>query len=492
MIELKHAPRLVLGVASDAPAADATVAFAQASRRAKQSESAFDIQDLTAALAEIEGQTDSGLRFQYAVPADPDCLLGNADYLDGDAQARDSLVAAMDCLWQWKWQEAAETAKSVLIGTKREDLRDEALNVLAAAEAMSGNLDKAEAALRQAVEGEWNFALQQNLGIIAMTTDPALAASQSSYWLDAAETADDRESAIFFVLKMWSDHRAEDEEVPEEILRSFRSALGSQLSEETFAFLGTFLARRDSEWTSKPSNWATSPHATSLTAELVMARAEGLQTFVEFLIEHADATHPEIMRERDHLINDLVETMFDEDSAIGAASVGLELVEGGVPCNSLNTALLRMLTVREICMYLNQNDGSPKDELLDFLLEVHAYTKTVEDPDLKEYLETVLDASASMFAFMYVRGCHENLDNFNEPLTTVLVMSQRWGSRRQLNKPEARRLAMTIQSWAGEVRAVVQKIQSLPMKDEVSKLVVELNEMQQQANSMANQILGKL
>ena len=492
MISLNHAPRLVLGMASDAPAADATVAFAQASRRAKQSESAFDIRDLTAALAEVEGQAESGLRFQYAVPADPGCLLGDADYQDRDAQARDSLVAAMDYLWQWKWQEAGEAAKSVLMETNREDLRDEALNVLAAAEAMSGNFDKAESALRQAVEGEWNFALQQNLGIIAMTTDPALATSQSSYWLDAAETADDRESAIFFVLKMWSDHRAEDEEVPEEILGSFRSALGSQLSEETFAFLGTFLAQRDSEWTSKPSNWATSPHATSLTAELVMARAEGLETFVEFLIEQADATHPEIVRERDRLINGLVEAMFDEDPAIGAASMGLGLVDGGVPCNSLNTALLRMLTVREICMYFNENDGEPKVEFLDYLIEVHAYTKTLEDPDLKEYLEDVLSNSASMFAFGYVRGRYKELDHFDEPLSMILAMSQRWGSRRRLNKPEARGIAAEIQSWATEVRAVVHKIQTLPINEDVSKFVVELNGMQQQANRMASEILGKL
>ena len=492
MIELKHAPRLVLGMASDAPAEDATVAFAQASRRAKQSDSAFEVQDLTAALAEVEGQAESGLLFQYAVPADPECLLRNADYQDGDAQSRDSLVAALDHLWQWKWQEAGEAAKSVLMGTNREDLRDEALNVLAAAEAMSGNLDKAESALRQAVEGEWNFALQQNLGIIAMTTDPALAASQSSYWLDAAETANDREAAIFFVLKMWSDQRTEDEELPEEILSSFRNALGTQLSEEMFAFLGTFLARRDPEWVSKPANWASSPHATSLTAELVMARAEGLDTYVDFLVEKADVTHPEIERERDHLIEELVESMFGEDLAMGAASIGLGLIQGGVPCNSLNTALLRMLTVREICYYFNENDGEPKVELLDFLLEAHSYSNTVEDPDLKEYLEKVLNASASMFAVGYVRGRHEELDHFDEPLSMILAMSQRWGSRRRLNKPEARMLAKDIQSWAAQVRAVVEKIQMLPIEEEVSKFVVQLNAMQQQANRMATQILGKL
>ena len=424
-------------MASDTPAADATVAFARASRRAKQSESAFDIHDLTAALAEVEGQAESGLRFQYAVPADPGCLLGDADYQDRDAQARDSLGAAMDYLWQWKWQEAGEAAKSVLMETNREDLRDEALNVLAAAEAMSGNLDKAEAALKQAVEGEWNFALQQNLGIIAMTTDPALAASQSSYWLDAAETANDREAAIFFVLKMWSDQRAEDEELPEGILQSFRNALGTQLSEETFAFLGTFLARRDSEWASKPSNWATSPHATSLTAELVMARAEGLETYIDFLVEKADTTHPEIERERDRLIEELVEAMFDDELAMGPASIGMGLVEGGIPCNSLNTALLRMLTVREICYYFNENDGEPKVEFLDYLLEAYAYSKTVDDPDLKEYLEGVLSASASMFAFGYVRGRYQELDGFDEPLSVILAMSQRRGSRRRLNKPEA-------------------------------------------------------
>ncbi|MDA9890819.1 hypothetical protein N9D51_01350 [Actinomycetota bacterium] len=101
MIALDNAPRLVLGMASDAPASEALVAFARASKRIKEQDSPFDVSDLTSSLAHIEGHSNETLRFEYAVPADTDWLRNKEDFGDGDVRASELLTAAMDFLWQW-------------------------------------------------------------------------------------------------------------------------------------------------------------------------------------------------------------------------------------------------------------------------------------------------------------------------------------------------------------------------------------------------------
>ncbi len=493
MIALDNAPRLVLGMASDAPASEASVAFARASKRIKEQDSTFDVSDLTSSLAQIEGHSNETLRFEYAVPADTDWLRNKADFGEGDVRASELLTAAMDCLWQWDWDAARDKAREVLKETKREDLRDEALNVLAAAEAMSGDLEKASAALKQAVEGEWNYALQQNLGIIAMATDPVLAAEQSSFWLDSALTEEDREAAIAFVLNLWAKLDTENAEIPERILNSFRGALGSELSEETFAFLGIFLANNDSEWVSKPNNWISSPHVKSLCGQMILARAEGFQEFIDFLAEHADAKHPEVKKERDRLVTSLVSTMSREEDVLGAAMMAMSLIDSGLPCDSLNNALIRALTVQEICLYFRANEGEAKVELLEYLNQAYKYSQDGKDSDIRGFLDMVLIKANTFFAINYLQARYEELNNFSESFMTIAAMATRWSSRRRLDKPQARKMASSVSQWAREVGETIVKIEALPIEDEeVVKFMVAIKTQQKLFKSMAHELIGNL
>lgn len=496
MIALEHAPRLVLGMSSTTPATDATVAFARASRRLKaMDEPPFDVKDLTTALSQLEGHASDNLYFEYKVPADPGTQALDASRESEDGDAHRQLLLAIEHLLEWRWLDAKSAAKEVLRETRSEDLRDEALNVIAAANAFLGDVDASVTALKQAVEGQWNFALQQNLGILALKTDPTLAANQSTYWLDAAESADDREKAIFLVMNMWAS--AEDDEgeihLPPRIRDSFREALCNDLSESTFAMLGLFLARNDSEWVSDPASWMTSPHFGTDRAALVMARAEGYGEYAEFLVEQSASDEPAIAQARDNFISQLVEVMFEEESAMWAAGFAMEMVEKGLPCNSLNTALLRAMAVREICIYLRENKGEAKDEFIDWLIEVKQFAKAQTEGDLAEFISDILKTASTLYILGFITARDAEIDLFAEPLTAIHAFSRNWGGRRRLNKLEARRLATDVRNWSIQTQGVLGRLYALPVaNDDVSLYLRNLSERQSQIGRLANEILEKL
>ena len=496
MLKREHVARLVLGMRSTDPVTDATVALARSTKRLKTLTNApFDIKDLTAALSQLEGHATDEVAFEFKVPANTDLVNTDLSKRPEDADAHASLTSSIDTLLRWDWLGAKKHAKDALSQTHSEDIRDEALNVIAAASALLGDLDAAKSALQRAVEGEWNFALQQNLGILALETDPELAAQQSTYWLDAASTTGDRERALFFVLKMWSNLESDDDddvEIPQRIRESFRSALNEELTASTFVTLGLFLARNDSEWTKQPINWVRSPHFTSDIGSMVLARAEGLDSFVDFLSEHATNSDPEITQARENMISQLVEAMMERDSAIGAASVAIKFVESGLPCDTLNSALLRPLAVREICLYLQDEEGEAKDEFVDWLLEFKYFAQSLDDEDLRDFVHDMLVNASKFFIFGYAEARNAEFQVLSEPLGTVYQLSRNWGTRRQLNKPEARRLAIHVQQWAARVQYMINKFASLAIEDgDVEDLISDLNDQERKAAGMAKFILEK-
>jgi hypothetical protein len=482
-------------MSSTASTDDVTVAFAKASRRLKSLPNPpFDVKDLTTALSQLEGHAEDALKFEYRVPADTRLATLNRDELGDDAGSLDALNRATTQLLEWQWPEAIETAKTVLLQTDREDLRDEALNVIAAASALSGDNSAAIAALTQAVQGDWNFSLQQNLGIVALNEDPELAANQSTYWLDAAENREDREKALFFVMNMWASLETEEQvALPERIRDSFRKALSDDMSLETFALLGMFLARNDSEWTALPDHWIRSPHATTDVAAMFMARAEGFDTFIDFLIDNASNSDAEISRAREGFISELIDAMWDEEPAMWAAWIASSLVDKGLPCESTNHALLRMLGIREIVIYFREHDGEPKDDYVQWLLDVDSYLRAQPDGELKETLQEMLSEFSSLFVLGYLAAREREMNQMADTLNMVHSMATNWMSRRRLNKPQARMLASNMLNWSKATGAMVTKFRKLPIKDEeIRELIDDLARRQVIVQQMSQEIMRSI
>ena len=225
LLNSKSAPHLLLGVQSDAHSSDAMVGFARASKRVKTSESApFTIEDLTSALSEFETldrAQEFGLR--YSVPANPSVFDVEASFIYKKAVLKQSddltvvliediseeqkekagrtfLSSSVNSLLQWNWHLAVQHARSCLRLSNNEDERDEALNILAASLAMLGEGLKAIDALKKAVEGRWNLALQTNLALLATEIEPELAVAHMSYLVDGATTEAEKLKTCFFLL----------------------------------------------------------------------------------------------------------------------------------------------------------------------------------------------------------------------------------------------------------------------------------------------------
>ena len=495
MLPAEHAARLVLGLTSTAPKEQATTAFAKASRRLKSmNDPPFEIKDLTTALSQVEAHSEEHLQFEYRVPADGEILVKNEGWASNDKKSQSELTEAVDLLLEWDWDGARERAKSVLQGTAREDLRDEALNVIAASLALSGDMDGAIAALKQAVEGEWNYALHQNLGILALQSDPMLAANQSTYWLDSAETTKDREQAIFYVLKMWSNAEGdEDFELPEKIRNSFRSALVAGLTEDMFVQLGLFLARTDAEWIIANDEWKAANNHFQAIASMIIARAKGFEEYVGFLVSEASSLESAIAQSRDDFISQIIENMFQEGEAMGSASFAIEFVDGGLPCSTNNEALLRILAVREISMYFRDREEEPSEKFIGWLEDAQRYVLGISDEDVREALMEILVASSTMLIVLFVLAREQDIGKFDMALSTVFQMSQRWGGRRRLNKQEAIGIARTTRDWADEVNRTIIRLQGLLTTDEdIQRYLSQLDTKRAQVGAMSRSVLEKM
>ena len=491
----EYASRLVLGLASTAPNEQATTAFAKASRRIKlMDDPPFEIRDLTAALSQIEAHSNNHLHFEYGIPANVEILNPVETWSNTDKNSQRLLSESINLLLEWNWDGARAKAKEVLQATDREDLRDEALNVIAAALAFSGDMEGAIAALKSAVEGEWNFALQQNLGILALQSDPMLAANQSTYWLDSATTTADRESAIFYVLKMWSNAEGEENfEIPEKIKSSFQTALISGLSEDVFVQLGMFLARTDAAWIISNSDWKTANSHFATITRMIVARAQGYEEYIDFLVAEASSTEPAVSRAREDFISQIIDSMLEEGEAMGSASFAIQFVDGGLPCSTNNEALLRILAVREISMYFRDREEEPSEKFIGWLEDAQRYVLGISNEDVREALMEILVASSTMLIVLFVLAREQDIGKFDMALSTVFQMSQRWGGRRRLNKQEAIGIARTTRDWADEVNRTIIRLQGLLTTDEdIQRYLSQLDTKRAQVGAMSRSVLEKM
>lgn len=487
----QHIPHLILGVPSNASADESSVGFARAAKRIKKmDESPFSVEDLTAALAAVESTSTSTSAFVFALPSDPEILDGwtseaaevarAEEHKDAERAAQGHLVAAIDLLFGWEWTDAEAAAKEVLRLSNVETTRDEALNCIALSLAMQGENDKAVAALKQAVEGQWNFSLQQNMGILALEGDPELAANQATYWLEAAKTAEEREQALLTVLGMWMSLRdgdEEDEEVPlpSRILASFRQALAAELPEDTFRLLGTFLAQNDKDWILKASNWAGGPLGNTETANLIFARAEGFDHFLDFLMENAKSRSNVVQESINRLVSDMNEVMFTEEDALFAAGICTQLFDRGLDFSSFERVLARPLTVREICMAVGGDDGEPVEKVLDWLIQAKAAIASLEvTEESKGLLRDVTGSGGNIAAAVFHDSRMDDARRIYENLQEINALHASYGGRRRINKAGLREATSAMSRWCSETRRIHEKCMKVATSEDLRKAWNEL------------------
>ena len=482
----QHISHLVLGLPTTASVEEASIGFARASKRIKKMEDPpFSVQDLTAALAAVESDSGQSLRFEFNLPADPETIIDWNEVRAGAAidaaqsapeeQASAHLYRSIQELLQWRWEEAEHAAKEVLKISDSEQTRDEALNVLALSLAMRGDMDRAISALKQAIEGQWNISLQQNLGILALEEDQELATSQATFWLDSATTADERREALLTVLGMLmsmqenaTDDDSQDVTIPPRVLEAFRQAMASDLPEETFGLLGTFMGQNDRDWVLKASNWAGAPLGASPTANMIHARAEGFDHFVDFLMDNTGADSRPVQEAINRLVSDMNAIMLEEDTAVGPAGICINLFDKGLDMATFERILARPLTAREICLVVGDDGGEPVEKVLDWLVNAKHAASTFDGPqESRDLLLDIIGGSGDLAAAVFhdsraddVRGIARNLEQVN-------YMSSTFGGRRRINKTALRQAAWEMRNWCLDTRRIHEKCMKVAVEEDV-------------------------
>lgn len=407
-----NAPHLVLGMRSDAPAVDATIAFAKLSRRVKNSsDTPFVIEDLTSALSELENTSKNAeFNLRYAVPANPSAVSAGVSFMYlnqevtsnsdlstvelSDIETREHeraasvfLEASVKEVLNWNWSNAITLARNGLRFSKNEEIRDECLNIMAAALAMSSDPERALDALKKAVDGRWNIELQTNLAIVATQVEPNLAVKHMSYLISGATTFTERIKACHMAIGLWRSSQSQEtgsnddddfEPLPSEVLTSIHALVQNrEIEEESFYNLGIFLARVDCDRFKSSRAIENSSHAQSLSAQAIRARFEGYFEFATKITELAASDKnrkaPWLHNTVDEIVGSLVSGLVDnDDEPIVAFNVAFALLRNGLDCSTFHRIAIRGLLASGLHAHFKDRDEQPSDDFIKWLQEGHA------------------------------------------------------------------------------------------------------------------------
>lgn len=523
----KTAPCLVLGVPSNANQQDAVTAFALRSRKVKTGiSSAFSVEDLTAALSEIESSFREGsATIRFAIPCNSEVVQYDKtfhvsgisyDYksdfsnfqsnqIPDDQLPAAGLVllgAALKELLEWNWDVAANCARESLRVSKREDVRDEALNILAAALAMQGDTARALDALKKAVEGQWNISLQTNLALIATELDPSLAIEHMKYIVGGAELISERIMATRMAIQLWKkvqgDETGSDDEddfspLPRPLLSSIYLLLEDPaISEEDFFELGHFLARVDSALFKTSSNVQRSPHSRSLSAEAIGARAEGFAEFIERLggiaAQDSERLKPWIHEQLDSMVGSINSVLVDSDSSNSFAThLAFSMIDGGLDCSTFHRIAMRPLLVQQLEDML-ENNSEPSEKFIKWHNQATRATRSGEaqiTPDQVEILNNLQERAGNILAFMFHRALLTQGGAIEEAEQQIRQRMTGFLNRLSADKTEVRRVAVRMRDACGVIVKTYDQV--IPLAS-LADLVDDMKKVRQVIQNINNSL----
>jgi len=514
-----NAPHLILGIHSHADVNSVMSAFAMKSKRLKtDADSLFTIQDLTTALDVIQKKsTKLSASPLYSVPANPEVhkpsiyfdivdvhYEANSDFSGIDISAIQDhqriqaastfLSASINRLLDWDFTKSVELAKICLRLSQDEDERDEALNVLAANFAITGEPARSIDALKKAVEGRWNLALQTNLALIATDLEPALAVSQMSFLIDGAQNVVEKLAATRTAIGLWrqtqsAETGSDDEDdfapLPQQLLQSMYSLIShSSIGEEDFFEIGMFLSRVDSEKFLASKAIDLSVYSNSLCADVLRLRAKGIFEFVNGVVAIAsrDVRHekPWIQKE----INDLVEMvnsrLTGDDPNNFGVSLAFDFLEQGLDCSNFVRTAMRSLLIGGLINTLNATN-QPNDK---FIVWHQEATNAInnnwikESEDRLDILRSIHTSAGNTLGFLYHRALISEGQEIEKLANSIRQRMSGIMNRFTANKPAIKSISTEILRHCdrsiSKYNSIIPFVSDLELQTEMKKILKAL------------------
>ena len=302
------------------------------------------------------------------------------------------LERAKALLFDSAWSEAAETAHRCLQTSIDESIRDEALNTFAAAMLLLGDAQSAFDALVEAIAGADSPELIINFGIVGSEIDRERAALELARLASEAPTLDLRATAGLRAALLWRTHAQhfddDDEEdeaqPPASLIAALRALVVAPISMDHHLEIGLLLSWADSEWLANPANTGRSPHADTPEHRLLIAKAAGLTATIAALqaLIPQHRSNDWLIQQRDQFVFSLQQYLFSPYPGLGAAALGLELVDGPLLEDPEQADLLAALSIRALAANFcqNEDDGRTlKDEFLERAAQIRARAAARDD-----------------------------------------------------------------------------------------------------------------
>jgi hypothetical protein len=395
------------------------------------------------------------------------------------------LSRTLGFLYEWNWGGAIEQAKSCLRIAQREATRDEALNLLACAHWQMGHQAEAVRALQQALEGQYTEALQANIGVVAATLEPRVAAAHLGRLAQEAPTLALREAAAMRALALWNatpepwetDDKGEAV-LPAELRAALRALTVEGISEDSFRpFLRT-LAHWDAAWLTSQDRLKGTPHQDSQATQIYVALARGYDEFVRALAKSLKQTPDAdwLCDERDTLVEMALRALSEDPPTIGAALFGIELLKARVPLEPEREIPLTALSIAAVAANVDPEQGEPKEEFLRMLMAAEGRLASVPQERQTAFREVL------NFAFVRMATAYgaARSRQFNEALQAYRAIASRLAgtTRWSVNREAVRRATDPLLEFCSDTKHLFKRIlEHLPAGELADALTQFLSEV---------------
>lgn len=344
-----------------------------------------------------------------------------------ELNARACLQETLEEIFSAQWERALISAKEVLRITNQEDIRDEALNLLACAQWQLGHDEQAIKALLHALEGEYNASLQTNIGVIAANLEPKIATEYLGQLSIEAPTTELKYAALIRGVSIWSKGLSEDDESPMPKLLSMatRNLASSSLDsndlsdEELWSVLYT-LAVHDATWLK--TNLLNSRISTSRKqmVQVALARTEGPLEFVKAVGQLKDTDSPWCAKQRRDLVDLVLRIQSDMPFSKFAIIMGMELLETDIELIPVDGVRLRLYNVLGVCKLLDDEGSEPADNVKTTFFE--AVTILTNQCSAKEQLDLqrLLEITGSGLLASVIRARYLLLVKMNKVMRKMI------------------------------------------------------------------------
>lgn len=396
------------------------------------------------------------------------------------------LLRSRAFLYEWSWNDAVGAARECLRFARREDLRDEALNLLACALWMTGNVEGAVTALSTAIEGEHSEALQANFAVVAAAADPKTSADHLARLVLEGGRLDLRLSAALRAVEIWDAdpepwNQDDEDAMPPSLLDALRAIVLEAIPLDDFRRIAKLLAIRDGDWMSR-TGFKSSPHRDSTEAYIWASRAHGFEEFLAALARTLMTPSPPqwVSDERDELVAVASAVLITDEPSLGAVSFGMLMLDKGLPMPTDDKVVLRAFVARGAALAIDPEEGEPAEKFLIWLEQADRDLAAVPDA-LRERARIAIDLGFRSLAIAHVSarwGLFKEAAEFHDSMIGQLSRIPRY----RINRDAVRGSAQPIRSYCAETKQLLRRLRPhvtdaevLKWLDDLSRAVNELD-----------------